>query len=274
MLTTRIRSTVLALAAGALAAGCNKTSEPAMGTIVAQLTDAAIPNVQSAQVWISRVYLIGGADTTGAQYTINSTPTEYNLLSLQGGVTAALGSLTIPVGNYSQMRLVVDSARLTLAPPLVFSSGSPSATVKVPSGMQTGIKVNFQGPVTVTPGQTILVVDFDASQNFTLTGTATNPTGVLFKPVLHATVQNVAASIAGTVTPVSARAKLYAIFSSNDDTITTALADTLTGAYQLWVLPPGTYTVKAVGTALGSTLNASKSVTVRAAQDTTGVNFP
>ncbi len=274
MRTTHIRSGIMALAAAALAAACNKTSEPAFGTFTAQLTDSPIPNVESATVWVSQVYLIGGTDTTGSRYTISNTPMEYDLLTLQNGVTAALGSSSIPVGDYTQMRLVVDSAKLTLASPLVFTSGSPSATVKVPSGMQTGIKVNFAGAVHVAPGETILVVDFDASQNFSLTGTPTNPTGVLFKPVLHATVTNVAASIAGTVTPASAKAKLYAIFQSSDDTLATALADTITGAYKLWYLAPGTYTVTAVGTASGSTLNASKTVTLRAAQDTTGVNFP
>ncbi len=267
-----------AAAALALAvAACSEkssTTSAATASFSVNLTDAGIANVQSATVWVSRVYLIGGTDTTGTQFTIDSTPASYDLLSLQGGVTAALGSKTIPVGNYSQLRLVVDSAMLTLKSPLTFSNGSTSKTVKVPGGQQTGIKVNFDSTVHVAPGQTILVVDFDASRNFVFTGPSTAPTGVLFTPVLHATVQNVAASIAGTVTPASAKAKLYAIFQSNNDTVTTALADTTTGAYKLWFLPPGTYTVTAVGTASGSTLNASKTITRRAAQDTTGVNIP
>lgn len=276
MFTNRSRSRwsalvkVVTVATVALAAACNKTSEPGMGQVTTQLTDAPIANVQSATVWISRIYLIGGSDTTGTQFTISSTPASYDLLSLQGGVTAALGTATIPAGDYTQMRLVVDSARVTLASPLTFVGGSASATVRVPSGMQTGIKVNLQGAVHVAPGQTILVVDFDASQNFVLTGPAGAPTGILFKPLLHATVADVAASISGTVTPASAKAKVYAIFTSNGDTVTTALADPTSGAYKLWYLPPGAYTVTAVGTGL----NVSKSVTVLAAQDTTGVNFP
>lgn len=256
------------------AAGCESSTAASTGQITAILTDAPLANVQSATAWISKVYLIGGSDTTGPRFVIDSTPASYSLLSLQGGVTSALGTKTIPTGNYTQMRLVVDSASITLKSPLTFSDGSTTKTVKVPSGMQTGIKVNFEGSVNVTPGQTILVVDFDASRNFVFTGPSSSPTGVLFTPVLHATVQNVAASIAGTVATVAARAKLYAIMSSNNDTVTTALADTTTGAYKLWYLPPGAYTVTAVGTASGSTYNHSLSVTVRAAQDTTSVNFP
>ncbi len=275
MLTRTLMKIGAAAAALFALAGCERTTAVAGGgTITALLTDGPSENIQTATVWISKVYLIAGSDTTGTRFTIDSTPAQFDLLSLQGGVTAELGTKTIPVGAYSQLRLVVDSAQVTLKPPLTFSDGSSTKLLKVPSGMQTGIKVNFDAPVNVVPGQTILVVDFDASRNFVFTGPSSSPNGVLFKPVLHATVQNVAASIAGTVATVAARAKLYAIMTSDNDTVTTALADTTTGAYKLWFLPPGAYTVTAVGTASGSTYNQSLSVTVRAGQDTTGVNFP
>ncbi len=268
----RTRSFVGLLAAVALGAvtGCKSSEAPGTGQLALLLSDSPIADVQAATVWISRVYLIGGSDSTGTQFTITSTPASYDLLSLQGGVTAELGNITIPTGSYEQLRLVVDSARITLAGGLTVPGGSASATLTVPSGMQTGIKVVFQNPVQITPGQTILVADFDVSQSFVLTGPPTAPTGAIFKPVIHATVQNTAASIAGTVTPPSSHAKLYAIFTSNGDTLATALADTTSGAYKLWFLPPGAYTV----TAVGNGLNASKSITLRAAEDTTGVNFP
>jgi hypothetical protein len=255
---------------GVLASGCDSSSAPGTGQVALLLTDSPIANVQSATVWISSVYLSGGANGSGPRYTLTTSPASYDLLSLQGGVTAALGTATIPTGTYSQLRFVVDSARLTLAGGLTFPGGSSSAMLTVPSGMQTGIKVTFENPVQITPGQTILVADFDVSQSFVLTGPAAAPTGALFKPVIHATVQNVAASIAGTVTPASSQAKVYAIFNSSGDTLATALADATSGAYKLWYLTPGAYTV----TAVGSGLNASKSITLRAAEDTTGVDFP
>ncbi len=262
---------MLAVAALALIAGaCSSSSNsgPSTGSFSVVLTDATNPLVGSATVYTHGIYLIGGSDSSGQHVTITTTPASYDLLSLQNGVTAALGTSTIPVGTYSQMRLIVDSARVTLASGYHFSDNTTTRLLTVPSGMQTGIKVVFDS-VFVSPGQTILVVDFDVSRNFVFTGPPTAPIGVLFKPVLHATVQNVAASIAGTVTPASSHARVFAINGS--DTVTTATADTLTGAYKLWFLPPATYTVTAAGTGLTA---SPKTITLRAGQDTTGVNFP
>src|SRR5258708_14755996 len=156
---------------------------PQLGPVSGRLTDAPNPGIGSAMVWRARVSPVGG----GAPVDISTTPAQYDLLSLQGGVTAALGNALIPVGDYEQLRLVVDSARITLAGSATFSDGSNTRTLQVPSGMQTGIKVTFGGPVHVAPGQTILVVDFDASRSFVFTGSGASPTGAPFNPVLQPT---------------------------------------------------------------------------------------
>jgi hypothetical protein len=233
-----------------------------MGHISVRLTDAPLAGVASATVWVSQVYLVPG------RFVISSTPVSYDLLDLQSGVTASLGAADIPVGDYEQLRLVVDSAVLTLADGSTFSDGSNTKTLKVPSGMQTGIKVNFGGPIHVAPGETDLVVDFDVSRNFVFTGVASHPDGVLFKPVLHGSVQDVAGSISGTSLPASAKGKLFAILGT--DTVTTALADTVSGAYALLFLPPGSYTV--ADSAPGFKTQ-TQTVTVGAAEHVTGVDF-
>ena len=259
---------VLIPTAVVLTACSSGTDAGTTGQLSVRLTDAPNPIVQSATAYISTIYMIGGSDTTARRDTISNTKQSFDLLLLTNGVTTALGTATIKTGDYTQMRMIVDSATLTLKAPLKFSDGTSSRTLQTPSAQRTGIKVNFAGPVSVVPGETILIVDFDVLRNFVFTGPSTAPTGVLFKPVLHATVQNVAASIGGAVTPASSKATLYAIL--NSDTVQTALADTITGAYKLRFLPPGSYTVSAAGTGLAVT----KTLTLRAAQDTTGVNFP
>lgn len=252
------------LAVAALTA-CSADTGPRMGRITVHLTDAPLAGVGSATVWVSKVYLVGG-DT--GRITISDTAAQYDLLALQGGVTAFLGSALIPVGDYEQLRLVVDSAVVTLADGMTFSDGTTTRSLKTPSAGRSGLKVNFGGPVHVAPGETDIVVDFDVSRNFVFLGDRTHPDGVIFTPVLHATATDLSGSISGTSLPVEARGHLFAIQGS--DTVTSALADTVTGAYKLWFLPPGTYTV--ADSAVGYT-TATQTVTVGNSQQVTGVDF-
>ena len=174
---------VAGIAAGSLLAACQDLG-PQMATVTLRLSDAP-GSFQSATVWVSKVQLVGGA--SGA-VTVSETPTSYDLLTLQNGVTALLGTATIPAGSYEQLRLIVDSARV-VASGFTFANGDSTASLRVPSGMETGIKVNFAGPVQLPPGQSTLLVDFDVSQSFVLNGPATGPFAVAFKPVIHATAQ-------------------------------------------------------------------------------------
>jgi hypothetical protein len=260
------------LVAAATFAACNSGTEKTYGQLTVELTDAPNPMIESATAYISSVYLTGGGDdgdSTGGHTVISSASQSYDLLDLTNGVTATLGSATIPTGTYSQLRLVVDSATITLKDPYKFADGTSTRSLKTPSAQQSGIKVNFSGALVIPEGSTTVVVDFDVSRNFLFIGPdSTAPESVMFKPVLHASVKDESGSISGVVTPASAHAVLYAI--KGPDTVRTTLADTITGAYTLHFLPAGNYVVKAVGTGL----DASKLVVLAASQDTTGVNFP
>jgi Domain of unknown function (DUF4382) len=138
---------------------------------------------------------------------------------------------------------VVDSAFVELADGITFSDGSSTASLKVPSGSESGLKVNFAPAVQVTEGETVLVVDFDLSHSFVFQGPPGAPISVHFQPVLHATATDVAASVSGTVTPVTDNTQVFAI--NGNDTLQTTIADPTTGAYTLAFLAPGTYIVAA-----------------------------
>lgn len=174
----------LSLAAVALTGllACESTG-PHMAPVNLYLTDAPSDQIASAEVWISRAYLVPGG------FTITSTPQQFDLLTLQNGVTALLGSNDIPVGDYAQLRLVVDSARVTLVDGATFADGSSSRTLKVPSGAQSGIKVGFSGRLHVDPAGADIVVDFPVAENFVFQGPDSSPKGVLFTPTLRGTVQ-------------------------------------------------------------------------------------
>lgn len=168
----------MALMAGLV--GCESSAGPQMSHVYVRLTDAPDPAIIAASAFISTVYLVG-ADGT-ARDTITSGPsTEFDLLSLQGGVTTLIGDATIPAGDYVQLRLIVDSAKVTL------EGESDARTLKVPSGMQSGIKVQFAGPIHIEPPTVVVIVDFDVENSFNVTG-STPPRQVLFRPVLHGVV--------------------------------------------------------------------------------------
>lgn len=261
------KSALLAGAALGVLAGCSTDSTaPQMGTIVVRITDAPSDQFDSVRVWVTKVALVGGA---GGPVTIADTAAKYDLLSLQNGVTALLASATIPTGSYEQLRLVVDSARVWLKAPLTFADGSTDATLRVPSGMQTGIKVNFGTPVRVAPGETDITVDFDVSRSFVFHGPADAPDSISFKPVIHAAATELTGSISGTVSPASSGATVWAIVGT--DTIATAFADAGSGAYTLLFLPAGTYDVAAHAT--GYQDATITGVAVGTSENVTGVDF-
>jgi hypothetical protein len=259
--------TAIAVALVVGAAACDGGDAGTTGTLTIQLTDAACTDIASAEVWIDQVYL--KESETGTPIVVTDDDQHYDLLDLANGVTATLGSAVVPANDYSQLRMIVDSARVTLRDGFTFSDGTSSRVLFVPSGEQTGIKVNFSGPLRIATGETILVVDFDVCRSFTFQGPPASPHSVLFTPVLHATVRDIAGSIAGTVGPAAAKALVYAIV--DDDTLASAAADTLTGAYKLWFLAPGTYTVSA--SASGYQTGTQAGIAVGEAQAVTGVNF-
>ncbi len=257
----------LLILAGAIACS-DGTGASGTGTMVVRLADAPSDDLESAVIYVSEVTVKGGAASASDQ-VISDTKASYDLLTLQNGVTATLGTATVPTGSYSQVRLLVDSARVVLKSGHTFADGSTTAKLTVPSGSQTGIKVNFSPPITVTEGQTVLLVDFDVSQSFVFQGPRDHPNSISFKPVLHAIALDVAASISGTVTPVTANATVYAI--TGTDTAATAFPNATTGAYTLQFLAPGTYVVAAKAT--GFAVAVSASLTLGNAEAKTGVNL-
>jgi Domain of unknown function (DUF4382) len=195
-----------ALAAGVFAgAGCGHDNDPAnpagQGSVQVQATAppadlgiaptdrTAAPSLSSAEVTISEVDLMG--DAGGEPVTLHwatDAPIVLDLLSLESGVNTMVTGAQVPAGTYSQLRLMVSGARVTLADGLTFRDGTASMDLAVPSGATSGIKVMFTGPVTVTEqGLTDLILSFDVSRNFVIQGSPDSPqgiTGVLFTPTV------------------------------------------------------------------------------------------
>jgi hypothetical protein len=119
--------------------------------------------------------------------TLTESGGTYDLLDLQAGVNATLASATAPVGTYFQLRLVVLSASVTLIDGVTFPDGSSTADLVVPSGAQSGIKINLSDDdeepgLTVDEGEVIVLLELDVSRNFVLTGPPGSPLRALFTP--------------------------------------------------------------------------------------------
>lgn len=192
----------LAIAALAAAGACDTGTAPGTGRIQVLLTDAPHEELDSALVWISRIYLVGGGgeepDTVDADslpaagrvdlYNQPGNPLVFDLLKLRDGVTADLtGEQEVDVGSYQGLRFVVDSARVYLADGVTFTDGSSSGTLMVPSGYQSGIKVRVRDVLRVEEDRVMtLTVDFDVDDNFKIlrAGPGADVMKVLFTPVL------------------------------------------------------------------------------------------
>ena len=177
------------------ASACSDTTGVPMSQVQILLTDAPSDMIASAEVWISHVYLQGGVgepeeDGGGRVDLFNDpeSPHHYDLLDLQDGLTADLtGFVEIEAGLYQGLRLVVDSARVTLVEGLAFPDDTDTALLMVPSGSESGIKVMLDDVIEVAEGEsTILTVDFDVDRNFVIQGGEGESAirEVVFTPVL------------------------------------------------------------------------------------------
>lgn len=260
-------------------------------TINVLLTDAPAAYISEAMVDIGAVELLGGAGGP-VVLSVDGTGGLVDLLDLQGAATMALASMEIEAGTYTQLRLIVEAASVTLKPGYEFTDGSTSMTLTVPSGAQTGIKLNLsageaagtEGGIEIVPGEMVLIVDFDVNQSFVIQGNPDTPagiTGMLFQPTLRVVVNDVAGSISGTVSTQVTDAAVEGLVVTADPVAGTTLepfqtvaATTLTdvnGEYTIFFLVPGDYEVSvAAGEGLAAT---PVTVTVGESQNVTAVDF-
>lgn len=274
-----------------LAACGDSTGVDTGATINVLLTDAPAEYISAAMVDIGAVELLGGAGGP-VVLSVDGTDGLVDLLDLQGAATTVLASMEIEAGTYTQLRLIVEAASVTLKPGYTFTDGSTSMTLTVPSGAQTGIKLNLsageaagtEGGIEIVPGEMVLVVDFDVNQSFVIQG---NPrmqagiTGMLFRPTLRVVVNDVAGSISGTVSTQVTDATVAGRVVTADPVAGTTLepfqtvaATTITdmdGAYTIFFLVPGDYEVSV---AAGEGLTATPvTVTVGNSQNVTAIDF-
>lgn len=191
----------LVLTAGLGLAACDdsETGPEDAARVQIMVTDAPSDYIESAEVWISKVYLQGAPDTGDdapdpapgrlVLFEDAANPFHVDLLVLRDGLVAELTEpVAVDPGGYNQLRIVIDSAYVTLKEGVTFADGTSTQVLKIPSGSNSGVKVFLDGPIAAEAGeQTTLLLDFDVDDNFKIQGNPDSPAGIksiMFTPVI------------------------------------------------------------------------------------------
>ncbi len=177
------------------------------GQLVVRLKDAPFPTdqVSTVDMFVMRVDAraasttdadaeddVDAASAASQGWSTVAEPNEsIDLLALTGSNLATLGTATLAAGTYQSLRLILDVSQssITLKDGTTLS-GTSDPGIVFPSAAHTGIKILLDTPITIDDGgTTTVVVDFDVSNSFVMRGNTILQNGLLFKPVIHATLE-------------------------------------------------------------------------------------
>jgi len=230
---------LLLLGVLAVLAGCgsdrNTSTRPGFGSVHIRMTDAPADydqvNVVVREVRVHQAGNGDGGDDDG-WIVIPITETTFDLLQLRNGVSTTLGiSENVPVGHYDQIRLVLGDGSNVVV-------DGVTHPLTVPSGMQSGLKIN--GEFDVVEGETReLLLDFDAANSIHVTGNGKYMLHPVIRLVQGGIVPVTPGAIHGDLDPATEAAILARV---GDQTFATTTPDTA-GVFTLAGLAPGTYDV-------------------------------
>jgi Domain of unknown function (DUF4382)/Carboxypeptidase regulatory-like domain len=221
-------------------AGCGSaggSGSSSTGTMAVAMADAPL-DADHVNVWISKVEASGpGGWHTLRNTTAPTTPIDLKTLVVND---MDLAGASLPAGHYNQLRLIVTKAEVV--------KGSSTYPVEIPSGMQTGIKLNINADVPPN-AVTQILLDFNAAQS--IHATPPGSTNYKLQPVIPAVLKVLSGTITGTVTldgtnpaPNAAVAVYPAgtgMQAGTEVNTSQTLAD---GTFKVWALLAGSYDVK------------------------------
>jgi hypothetical protein len=190
-----------ALAFAAMVSACSDsspTNAPGGGQTSVLLTDAPFPydSVTRVDVYIERIEASTSADTTGGSgiwVTVAEPKQAFNLIDLQNGETALLGSARLPIGKYKALRMTLDTRKSSVT--------AINGPMGVDWGFSAGTPVLYayvEQPIDVGDGTGSIVIDFDVGRSFLCPGAFCTGT-LTFSPVFRAVNTAASGSIAGVV---------------------------------------------------------------------------
>jgi hypothetical protein len=152
----------------------------------------------------------------------------YNLLELTNGLDTLLGSIELPAGRVSQIRLILGSEN-------TITVDGETHDLSTPSAQQSGLKLNLQANLVEGMTYTVLL-DFDVARSIVETGNGSYK----LKPVIRAISEATSSGIKGEVSIPESTPAVYVI--NGTDTVGTSFANA-EGQFMIKGLAPGTYKV-------------------------------
>jgi hypothetical protein len=231
--------------AGLAACGGGGGTAASNGSLRLALTDAPSCGYDAVNVTIQKIRVNQNAtasDTDGGWSEIVLNPAlRVDLLGLTNGVLAELGQTPLPVGKYTQLRLVLaDNAGATpLANSVVLSSDKSELALKTPSGQQSGLKTNIN--IDIAANQMAdFVLDFDACKSVVLAGSSGQ---YLLKPVVSV-IPRLISGVTGFVNLALANGSTTVSLQTVDGAVIKATTpDIVTGKFLLQPAAPGNYSL-------------------------------
>ncbi len=150
----------LMILALAIMVGCRKNTET--GAMTVKMKDAPIL-FEEVNVEVLQVSVHYNDDSQSGWVDLPTNDGIYNLLELQNGVTTVIANETsLPVGNISQMRLILGHDNSVVIDGNTFP-------LEMSSQYNTGIKLNVN--TEIMNSQTVeLLLDFDANESIVVEG--------------------------------------------------------------------------------------------------------
>ena len=215
------------------------------GTLRVALTDSAA-GCDYAHVYVTvekvRVHQSAGAADADAGWSemIVSPAVRVDLRTLTNGVLQELGTMPLPAGQYSQIRLVLasntGSGTATMAN-AVQPVGGALTPMSTPSGQQSGLKL--QAHFEVAAGQMAdLVLDFDPCRSVVKAGHSGQ---YLLKPVISV-MQRTVTMIQGFISTTLSLGSTTVAAQQDGVTVRSTVPDG-NGKFSIPYLPAGNYTL-------------------------------
>lgn len=247
-----IKSFLVVATVSAFFFGCEKDKAPISAVpqptpYYVRLTDAPGPYT-AVNVDIQSIIITGN----GTNVTLNTTPGIYNLLDFDNGVDTLIATGNLTIDQVSQIRLV-------LGPNNSVVTGGQTYPLKVPSGEQSGLKLQVHQTLQAGVAYYVLL-DFDANKSVVTEGNGS----YLLKPVISTIETAISGSLRGQVNPPGVSATVTAASgTSNYSTTVNGTGDFIfrglpAGVYSLTVSPVAPYTTTTVSSStvtIGNTTN-------------------